>query len=108
MYAALADRARLPTPPKRHIPMKHETGILAVDEHSKSPAELALAVRCLPPGAGFVYHSGFLTIDAEKSAEAAEIRKKAWQQYEDDKVILLQKRHGPSWYDYVAVIRGRA
>ena len=88
--------------------MKHETGIRAVDEHSKEPAELALAVRCLPPGAEFVYYTGFLTVDAEKSAEAAAIRKKAWQLYEDDAVHLLQKRHGAGVYDCMAVIRRKA
>ena len=88
--------------------MKHETGIVPDIQHSKSAAELALAVRCLPPGARFVYHSGFLTIDAEKSAEAAAIRKKAWKLYEDGKVILLQKRYGAGWYDYMAEIRGAA
>lgn len=77
-------------------------------EGTQSPAELSLAARCLPPGARFVYHSGFITVDAEKSADAAAIRKKAWQLYEGGKVDLVQKRHGPGMYDYVAVIRAKA
>ena len=82
--------------------MKHEPNIRA-----DKAAELALAVRCLPAGARFIYHTGFLAVDAEKSPEAAAIRKAAWKLYEGGRVNLIQKRHSPGVYDYIAIMQGK-
>lgn len=69
------------------------------------------------PGEAFVYHEGDLAVERFNTrrmkdgriftvtTRVAEVADAAWQAYEDDLVILVQKRLDVHRYQYLAVLK---
>lgn len=70
-----------------------------------SPAELAAAVRALPPGSVVHYHVGFLLRDRTASPAIKASGAAAMALYAEGKVDLLQRRLEPDLYEYWAIVR---
>jgi len=68
------------------------------------------------PGDVLEYHRGFLALDANVQgtrfpdrdrAELARVARRAWWASERDLVHLVQRRHGPNEFSYLAIARPR-
>jgi hypothetical protein len=57
------------------------------------------------PGDHLAYHKGFLMSDRLGDPALAATADSAWKLYEEDRAILVQRRHGPGDYEYLIVAR---
>jgi hypothetical protein len=63
------------------------------------------AIQAMQPGECCVYYCGDLANDRLRSAEVAGIADAYLEAADDDRVLLSQRRIGPSLYEYRAVRR---